>query len=173
MEEKTAYGYHAYFDGPYLFDGERDISLKLLFTKSALIKLRDAANVTLKRYDELGLGDVDVRQINNQVITNRAGEVKNKKRKEKKLDTRNLYLIHNTIQNTLKIGISADPNKRLRSLQTSTGDYLTLIFNIKGKANLEKQLHKEFADIRLASEWFKFDKRIIERFNGLRYGRMD
>lgn len=129
--------------------------------------MRDAADVTLKRYDELGLGDVEVRQVNNQIITN------NKKRKREKLDTRNLYLIHNTIQNTLKIGISADPNKRLRSLQTSTGDYLTLIFNIKGEAHLEKSLHNEFADIRLASEWFRYDKRIIERFNGLRYERMD
>ena len=169
-EKKTAcYGHHIYFDGPYIGDGERDIPQLLLLPKTALLKIRDAANATLKRYDEEGIGDGEVRLINNRAIK----EWESKTKEKRKLDTRNLYLIHNTMQNTLKIGISADPNKRLRTLQTSTGDYLTLIFDIKGKAHLEKELHKEFEDIRLASEWFKYDKRIIERFNGLRYGRMD
>ena len=146
-------------------------SMKQLLPRNTLLRMRDAADATLKRYDELGFEDNDIARINDQEKD--IWYTKIKENREKKRNIRSLYLIHNTIQNSLKIGVSADPQKRLRSLQTSTGDYLTLIFNIKGKAHLEKQLHKEFADIRLASEWFKFDKRIIERFNGLRYGRMD
>lgn len=146
-------------------------SVKLLLPRKTLLLMRDAADATLKRYDELGLEDNDIaRSIDRDKDI---WYTKIKENREKKRNIRSLYLIHNTIQNSLKIGVSADPPKRLRSLQIATGDYLTLIFNIKGKAHLEKQLHKEFADIRLASEWFKFDKRIIERFNGLRYGRMD
>lgn len=144
---------------------------RILLPRSDLKRMRDAADATLKRYDELGWEDSDITRFINQELD--IWNTKIKEKREKKRNLRSLYLIHNTIQNSLKIGVSADPQKRLRSLQTSTGDYLTLIFNIKGKAHLEKQLHKEFADIRLASEWFKFDKRIIERFNGLRYGRMD
>lgn len=144
--------------------------------KNGEITLRETHENPFK-YDELGISDDEVEQIKKQTIEDlrREGLIKdeNKKENKKKFDARNLYLIHNTIQNTLKIGISVNPNKRLRSLQTSTGDYLTLIFDIKGKAHLEKELHKEFADLRLASEWFKYDKRIIERFNGLRYGRVD
>ena len=146
-------------------------SARIPLSRNDLHRMRDAADATLKRYNELGLEDSDIVRITNQELD--IWNTKIKEKREQKRNLRSLYLIHNTIQNSLKIGVSADPQKRLRSLQTSTGDYLTLIFNIKGKAHLEKQLHKEFADIRLASEWFKFDKRIIERFNGLRYGRMD
>lgn len=150
---------------------DKDESVRTLLSRNDLRRMRDAADATLKRYDELGWEDSDIARIRDQELDIWNTKIKDKI--EKKRNLRSLYLIHNTIQNSLKIGVSADPQKRLRSLQTSTGDYLTLIFNIKGKAHLEKQLHKEFADIRLASEWFKFDKRIIERFNGLRYGRMD
>jgi hypothetical protein len=42
-----------------------------------------------------------------------------------------------------------------------------MLYALKGKAYLEKELHKEFAEIRLASEWFKYDERIIERYKNL------
>ena len=162
---KTAYfGYHIYFSGPYIAKSERDLPGVLLISKSDLLRIRSAADATLKVYDEIGIDDDEAEKRNNQAIKVWEG---------KKLDTRSLYLIHNTIQNTLKIGISANPNQRLRALQVATSDYLTLIFSIKGKAYLEKELHNEFAELRLASEWFKYDKRIIERFNGLVHERMD
>lgn len=147
------------------------VSMDYLIMRDELREIIDAADATLKFYDVNEWEDSDIKEYNVKRAEIFRDEVDNKTKKKK--DNRYLYLIHNTIQNTLKIGVSADANQRLRSLQVATSDYLTLIFSIKGKAYLEKDLHNEFADIRLASEWFRYDKRIIERFNGLRYERMD
>lgn len=78
-----------------------------------------------------------------------------------------LYLIHDTVQNTLKIGISANPKNRFRNIQLATSNKLVMLYALKGKAHLERELHNEFAEIRLASEWFKYDERIIERYKNL------
>lgn len=87
---------------------------------------------------------------------------------KKKKNTRDyLYLIHDTVLNTLKIGITANPKNRFRNIQLATSNKLVMLYALKGKAYLEKDLHKEFADIRLASEWFQYDERIIERYKSL------
>lgn len=165
--------YHVYFDGPYLGDGRRCYPFLLLLPRKVLFGLKKAIEATMDRYDELGWDDDDIRRQNTQSIDKYEEDLRRKskikKTKEKALDTRNLYLIHNAARNTLKIGISANPKARLHTLQVSSGDKLTLLFDIKGKAFLEKELHKEFADLRLQSEWFRYNKKIIDRFTSLQW----
>lgn len=167
---------HICYNGPFLNCHKGNSPVYSLLTLSELVHLRAAADATLKRYEEIGLeSDDEVREQNDRVYREWEQKMKERRRlnkdieKEKTLDTRNLYLIHNTVQNTLKIGISVNPKARLSTLQLSTGDKLALIFDIKGKAYLEKELHKEFANLRLSSEWFRYDPKIIKRFTELQW----
>ena len=52
----------------------------------------------------------------------------------------------------IKIGLSTDPEKRVKVMQTGNPDELFLIGYIEG--DLEKELHHYYADIRLNGEWF-------------------
>ena len=70
-----------------------------------------------------------------------------------------LYLIQNLDNNCLKIGISVNPFKRIKTLQTGSPHKLKLIGVFKGGHLLEKRLHKMFWESRVRhnSEWFKFE----------------
>lgn len=140
------------------------------FTRKELLRLRNAIDETLKAYDELGWDDSDVHKRNEfleQEFWRKAKEERDKPKLKKKVSQDYLYLIHDTIQNTLKIGITRNPKNRFRNIQLATSNKLVMLYALKGKAHLEKELHKEFAEIRLASEWFKYDERIIERYKNL------
>lgn len=52
----------------------------------------------------------------------------------------------------VKIGVSKNVPERLKQLQTSRSMELRVIHVFNG--NLEKELHKQFADYRLKGEWF-------------------
>ena len=131
--------------------------------------MRNAIDETLKAYDELGWNDIDVMKRNQFIVDEFKKEAKENPIVREKKDTSHdyLYLIHDTVQNTLKIGITRNPKNRFRNIQLATSNKLVMLYALKGKAHLEKELHKEFADIRLASEWFKYDERIIERYKNL------
>src|SRR4029077_13210159 len=62
----------------------------------------------------------------------------------------------------IKIGFSADVEKRLASLRTGNHERLEVIAKIMtdSPAAVESRLHEQFADLRLEGEWFKFDERI-------------
>lgn len=154
----------------YIYDGGGNKGYYSLFSTGALLKMRDAIDNTLKAYESLGWNNKDVYNRNYEL-----GEEFRKRVKEnvkvaipaKKVSQDYLYLIHDTINNTLKIGITANPKNRFRNIQLATSNKLVMLYALKGKAHLEKELHKEFAEIRLASEWFKYDERIIERYKNL------
>lgn len=62
----------------------------------------------------------------------------------------------------LKIGVSNDPEKRLKTLQTSNPFKLRLLllskrFNKADAFKAEKMLHELMKDYRLNGEWFSFD----------------
>lgn len=140
-------------------------------TRSELIRIRDAVNKTIEAYDALGWTDKDAHKRNYELYEKWREEVKRGRKspeqKVKKESSDYLYLIHDTVQNSLKIGITRNPKNRFRNLQLATSNKLVMLYALKGKAHLEKELHKEFAEIRLASEWFKYDERIIERYKSL------
>lgn len=162
--------YHVVFWESKVIKADSCAPVYTCFTRKELLRLRNAIDETLKAYDELGWDDSDVRKRNDflvQEFWRKAKEERKKPKPKKKVSQDYLYLIHDTIQNTLKIGISANPKNRFRNIQLATSNKLVMLYALKGKAHLEKELHKEFAEIRLASEWFKYDERIIERYKSL------
>jgi hypothetical protein len=54
----------------------------------------------------------------------------------------------------VKIGYSANPKKRIASLQTASPTQLELIRIIEGTKDDEKDLHRKFAKLRIGGEWF-------------------
>lgn len=55
----------------------------------------------------------------------------------------------------LKIGTSANIEKRFDALQTSASVKLTLLLTIPGSTDLETELHRRFAHLRESGEWFQ------------------
>lgn len=73
-----------------------------------------------------------------------------------------IYLIHNQDNNTLKIGKSNNPEKRLKQLMTATSDRLILLKTISGKDdNIFKNIYSKYHIIR---EWYIFSENIIDTF---------
>lgn len=69
-----------------------------------------------------------------------------------------VYFIHNG--EAIKIGVSANPQKRLASLQTSYHKPLTMLAVIDGGRDVESRLHAKFDEFRLSGEWFEDHKAI-------------
>lgn len=74
----------------------------------------------------------------------------------KRLDARarsQVYLIYNS-SGHVKIGVSLNPHKRLRTLQCGSSDALQLLLTIPGTRTLERRLHRRFHQRRVTGEWF-------------------
>ena len=70
-----------------------------------------------------------------------------------------LYIIQDNTSKLVKIGISNNPQKRLRQLQTGTGNKLRLLrtFVTENDRNWEKKLHKMLWQNRRKGKWFNLD----------------
>ena len=55
----------------------------------------------------------------------------------------------------IKIGTSANVEKRLEALQTSSATKLSLMLTVPGGVEMETELHRRFKHIRESGEWFK------------------
>ena len=64
------------------------------------------------------------------------------------------YVIFDSLSRLMKIGVSKDVNKRLKTLSTGNLN-LHLVLVIKG--NEERFLHKLFKHKRIKGEWFRLD----------------
>lgn len=62
----------------------------------------------------------------------------------------------------VKIGISGNVASRLSGIQSGNAEPCRILasFEHSNAAAIERQLHVEFADLRLKGEWFTFDERI-------------
>lgn len=60
----------------------------------------------------------------------------------------------------VKIGLSNDPEKRLKSLQTATAHELKIIHQIPGNQKVEHYLHTLFKKDRFRGEWFIYSEMI-------------
>lgn len=76
-------------------------------------------------------------------------------------NTNYLYLIFNRSTKFTKIGISSDPDRRLRELTNAGGHELWLLFTIEFAEGcdisakfMESYIHKYFAKQRIKGEWF-------------------
>ena len=78
-----------------------------------------------------------------------------------------VYLIKDVYNNTYKIGVTKDLNKRMKNLQTGNTCELDLIFSFKTEYpyRLESMLHRKFEQYREKNEWFALPKDIVESFH--------
>lgn len=72
-----------------------------------------------------------------------------------------IYFIRSS-EGFVKIGLSNNPEKRLKTLQTASPYKLDLAYKMKGNESLEKYLHLLFAPYRAYGEWFQFSDAIIK-----------
>lgn len=78
-----------------------------------------------------------------------------------------VYFLRAIPSGNIKIGISTNPKARIGTLRTATHEAIEVIGMIAGDARLERKLHKEFADFRLAGEWFRPSSRLMARIDEL------
>lgn len=67
-----------------------------------------------------------------------------------------VYLIRAGMAGDVKIGVSENPLARLRGIQTSHPQKLSLMRVLDGGAPEERALHRRFAPQRKAGEWFSY-----------------
>lgn len=67
-----------------------------------------------------------------------------------------VYLIGSPRSGVVKIGVSKDPERRLRSLRTGSPVALRLLWKKPGAEDLEEALHAYFSAYRVRGEWFDF-----------------
>ena len=83
-----------------------------------------------------------------------------------------VYFILNKDSNAIKIGRAQDLEKRMKALQISSPAKLKLIKSVQvegGKEahELERALHQQFSEIRLAGEWFKAEANLLDYISRL------
>lgn len=71
-----------------------------------------------------------------------------------------VYFIHDAASEAVKIGSAVCPESRLRELQTSNPNELTLLGTREGGQPEEKRLHALFAFSRLRGEWFAMTEQV-------------
>lgn len=72
-----------------------------------------------------------------------------------------IYFIQSS-DNFIKIGYSANPAKRLASLQTSAAEPLILLGTVTGGRDKEEVLHDRFSHLRISGEWFRPDQELLD-----------
>lgn len=73
-----------------------------------------------------------------------------------------LYFIESECaERHVKIGIAANPQRRLIKLQMCSPYRLRLLAVFPGKASLEQELHQRLAADRLHGEWFRRSDRLL------------
>jgi hypothetical protein len=69
-----------------------------------------------------------------------------------------LYAIQDTQSGYIKIGYSADPDNRIRELQTGNSGALQLVHRARIREDrariVEQQLHRDLNHLRVRGEWF-------------------
>jgi len=75
-----------------------------------------------------------------------------------------VYLIEAQGTGLVKIGISINPDRRVKQLQTTSPAKLRLVSAFYGTINCERRLHSRFAEHNVQGEWFKDVCEIREYF---------
>ena len=78
-----------------------------------------------------------------------------------------IYVIKNPLNETVKIGVAQDVDKRIKQLQTGAGIELELIYKSMICSNafaIEKDVHKYFEEYRTFGEWFKINPEVVVDF---------
>jgi hypothetical protein len=68
-----------------------------------------------------------------------------------------LYLVLDETNGYIKIGLAKDPSARERTLQ-SEKPQVRIIFSAPADADMERELHEEYAKCRIRGEWFELSE---------------
>jgi len=85
-------------------------------------------------------------------------------------DNRNrqyIYVLKNPLNETVKIGVAQDVEKRIQQLQTGAGVELELVYQsliCSNAFSIERDVHAHFEDRRTFGEWFKVNPSDVVRF---------
>jgi uncharacterized membrane protein YccC len=72
-----------------------------------------------------------------------------------------IYAIRRGQCGPIKIGMSNEPQTRLRNLQTAVAEQLHLLAVIDGDEQVERDLHRRFEKYRLHGEWFSPNPEVL------------
>lgn len=72
-----------------------------------------------------------------------------------------IYLIHDKGSNAYKIGVSTNPEKRMKSIKSASA-HAELLFYLDGDEYNEKFLHDKFTSKRIRGEWFNLSTEDVE-----------
>lgn len=141
-----------------------------------LKKLKKAIDKTIELYKSKGLTEKKIKDYARKKSDERELQYEEQRRlnkllpKEKPPIIGDLYLIHDSSSDVLKIGYTKNIENRLSSLQSATSHKLELLYLITGHAYREKEVHALFDVLRLSQkgEWFKYDNSIIDYFKSLK-----
>jgi len=78
-----------------------------------------------------------------------------------------VYFIQGESGGAIKIGLSNNPQNRLKVLQTGYPDTLKILAIVVGDIKKEKLFHKKYDHIRLNGEWFKPAKELMDEIKHL------
>jgi hypothetical protein len=78
-----------------------------------------------------------------------------------------VYFIADLEKDVVKIGISKNPKKRLKQLQTSNSNRLALLGFIEGNLDKERYLQTYFRKYWLSGEWFKLNDFVLDYINSV------
>lgn len=66
---------------------------------------------------------------------------------------------------SVKVGHSKNPRKRVKQLQTGSSSKIQLLGTIYGDKALEKEIHRQFNRFRIINEWFRPEDELIQFIN--------
>ena len=75
-----------------------------------------------------------------------------------------VYLMSNQAGTEVKIGMSANPKRRLRALSTANAYPLELLHFVLGGRSLERALHDKFKQHHIRNEWYSSCAEIKDEF---------
>lgn len=73
-----------------------------------------------------------------------------------------VYFLHDPVSATIKIGSATNVRARVATIQACSPVGLTLLCDVPGGIDLERQLHRRFAAERLHGEWFRCTAKLLQ-----------
>ena len=73
-----------------------------------------------------------------------------------------IYAIFNETEQTIKIGYSINPYRRLHQIQNGSAHRLKILFSFLGDITTEKILHDQLKEYRLSGEWFSANPKVLQ-----------
>ena len=78
-----------------------------------------------------------------------------------------VYFIQSGDGGPVKIGFSKDTQSRLRELQISSPNELTLLGRMEALPTFESELHERFVDLHIRGEWFEPGEPLLQFIHAL------